>query len=87
MREDIIIANQCPLCGRVHEVAVDFMDFMDWQDGKLAQDAFPYLSAEEREQLISGFCPDCIRSVFGAEEEEDEGDDILVCELESVGWF
>jgi hypothetical protein len=30
----------------------------------LAQDAFPYLSATEREQLISHICPDCQHDIF-----------------------
>lgn len=64
----------CPFCGMPHDVEVDFLDFCAWQNGKLAQDAFPYLSADEREMLISGICPDCWERTFGSDEEPDPDD-------------
>ena len=68
---NITITNRCPFCGQTHEVEVDYRSFINWQCGELAQNAFPHLTAEEREQLISGICPDCQRDIFGG----DEGDD------------
>ena len=65
-----------PFCGHANEVAVNETDYWDWQDGALVQDAFPYLSADEREMLISGICPKCWRDTFGDEDEEDFPDDI-----------
>ncbi len=44
-------------------------DFFKWQEGELAQNAFPYLSADEREMLISGVCPKCWAKTFGEEYE------------------
>lgn len=41
----IIISIACPFCGKAHEVEVFEGDYLDWQEGKLAQDAFPYLDA------------------------------------------
>jgi len=59
----------CPICGKVHFVEVAMEDYMAWEvGGKLAQEAFPYLSATEREQLISQLCPKCQESIFGPEE-------------------
>lgn len=55
----------CPFCGNEHFVAVGEEDFFAWQNGKLAQDAFPYLTATEREQLISKLCPACQTLIFG----------------------
>lgn len=55
----------CPFCGAEHSVTVWEADFEAWQNGALAQNAFPYLSAEEREQLISQLCPECQERVFG----------------------
>lgn len=54
----------CPCCGKEHSVTVNFDDCLAWNNGELAQNAFPYLSSVEREQLISGFCPDCQKKLF-----------------------
>lgn len=59
----------CPFCGKLHSVRVAEGDFYAWQDGELAQKAFPYLSATEREQLISHICPACQEQIFGAEDD------------------
>jgi hypothetical protein len=38
--------------------------------GAYIQEAFPSLSAEEREQIISGTHPACWNAIFGKEDEE-----------------
>ena len=55
-------------------------DLKRWEDGELIQDAMPYLSAGERELLISGVCGKCFDKMF--EEDpvprlggRDEGED------------
>lgn len=67
------INTTCPICGKITPVQIrrvaDYKDYM--LNGKHAQDAFPYLSAEEREMLISGVCGACWNNLF-ADEEEDE---------------
>lgn len=72
--KEICVVTQCPFCGRGNEVEVNEADYWDWDDGKLAQDAFPYLSADEREMLISGICPTCWDKMFGSDEEPDPDD-------------
>ena len=72
--KEVTIITRCPFCGRTNEVAANEADYLDWQDGVLVQDAFPYLSADEREMLISGICPACWASSFGDEDEEDPED-------------
>ena len=72
--KEICVVTICPFCGHAHEVEVNEMDYWDWQDGELAQNAFPYLSADEREMLISGICPTCWDKMFGSDEEPDEDD-------------
>jgi len=50
-------------------------DFEDWRQGELVQFAFPYLSKEQRELLISGTCGECWKTLFGnpfGDFEEDE---------------
>ena len=72
--KEVTIVTRCPFCGRANERAVNEADYLDWQDGALVQNAFPYLSADEREMLISGICPTCWESTFGGEDEEDPED-------------
>lgn len=57
----------CVICHETHVLEVNENDFLDWQNGKHAQDAFPYLSVNDREMLISGICPTCWDSLFGGE--------------------
>lgn len=66
----ILVKCVCPMCKSFTFVCVDAFDYGDWQNGKHAQDAFPYLSANEREMLISGICPDCWDKMFGGDDEE-----------------
>ena len=68
--KEVAVVTRCPFCGRGNEVEVNEADYWDWQDGELAQNAFPYLSAEEREMLISGICPSCWTEMFGSGDEE-----------------
>lgn len=66
----------CPHCHKVHEVEVDFEDYTNYMMGDAnIQDAFPYLSANEREYLLSGLCEGCWDSLFAEEEEEEEEDE------------
>jgi hypothetical protein len=70
--KEITIVTRCPICGHANFVEVNEADYWDWQDGTLVQDAFPYLSADEREMLISGICPTCWANTFGDLEEEED---------------
>lgn len=67
--KEVSIITVCPICGQAHEVEVNEIDYLDWQDGELAQVTFPYLSADEREMLITGICPTCWDEMFGGDEE------------------
>lgn len=64
--EKIVLVTTCPFCGEDHEIEVWESDYLAWEVGDvLAQDAFFYLSADEREMLISGICPSCWEKTFG----------------------
>ena len=66
MINPIEIITTCPFCGKDHSVVVEEHDYLAWEMGNsLAQDAFPYLSADDREMLISGICPQCWEKTFG----------------------
>ena len=61
----LIIETRCPFCGEIHEVKVDVIDWLDYESGDvLIQDAFPYLSANDREMLKTGICPKCWDEIF-----------------------
>lgn len=63
--DPITILTACVICGEIHEITVEFEDFLDWKAGALAQNVFPYLLDGEREMLISGICPTCWDKMFG----------------------
>ena len=60
----MILINECPFCGKESGVTVTLKDWSNYISGMSAQVAFPNLSATEREQIISGICPQCQESVF-----------------------
>ena len=64
MLEMISLEMVCPFCGQVHSVKVLEASYVMYTTGELAQNAFPYLSATQREQIISHICPDCQASIF-----------------------
>ena len=66
----ITVTTRCPFCGKAHDVEVNEIDYLNWQDGELIQNAMPYLSAQEREYLITGICADCWESMFSGEDDE-----------------
>lgn len=63
------VVMNCMLCGRIHEVEVDFDAYVKWEEGMTIQNAMPNLTPTEREQLISHICPKCQKSIFGEEDE------------------
>lgn len=62
--KDVILTMICPFCGKEHEVDVNEQDFVNYLAGDLAQEAFPYLNATQREQMLSHICPKCQEEVF-----------------------
>lgn len=60
----------CGSSGYVHVKATDLWDYLE--KGKYAQDAFPYLTVGEVEQVISGTHPKCWDEMFPPELEVSE---------------
>ena len=54
----------CPFCGEDHAVEVNLARFVAWQNGELISNAMPDLTFTEREQLISGWCPNCQAKIW-----------------------
>lgn len=51
---NVIIAGTCPVTGEDFKVEVDAQDYTSFKHGALIQNAFPYLSGEERDMILLG---------------------------------
>ena len=68
----MIVERKSIVTGKVYEMDINItvqqlFDFMNGRSG-LAQDAFPHLSADEREFIISGIHPTEWHELFGNED-------------------
>lgn len=62
---------RCLFCGKISTVPVKIDELYQYEVlGELAQIAFKSLNPTQREQIISGLCPDCQKQVFDIEEED-----------------
>jgi len=59
------VVVSCRLCHEVHTLKVRPKDLEAYDEGAHCQDAFPYLSADDRELLISRTCGKCWSKIFG----------------------
>lgn len=74
--KNVVVEVTCPFCGKVSTLTLPTDGYTAWKlNGVLVQDAFPALSAEDRELLISGICPTCWDGMFPDEEEEEDYDE------------
>jgi len=60
----MMITSTCRMCRKEAKIKVAVEDFEEWKEGKLIQEAFPYLAVSEREQLISNICGPCFDKMF-----------------------
>lgn len=60
----ISISGKCVKCKKEKTVVVLVSELAAYGRGELIQNAMPNLSDDEREFLISGFCPECWDSLF-----------------------
>ncbi len=60
----ITLTKTCHLCKTEHEMQVSDQSLERFQKGEHVQFAFPYLTADERELLISGICGKCVDEIF-----------------------
>jgi len=58
----------CVVTGKEQKVTVKAADLHKYRQGGYVQDCFPYLSAADREFLISGTSDEGWKSLFGDEE-------------------
>ncbi len=64
---------RCQMCGEEHDVIAGRQDIETWLSGeKYIQDALYYLSASDRELLISGTCDRCWKILYPNDEEPED---------------
>ena len=64
LKLDMSYTAECRCCGNAQRIDANVSDFIAWQGGSLIQDAMPYLSAGQRELLISKTCEPCFDTMF-----------------------
>ena len=57
--------KECCMCHLTSELTLIKTDYLAWQSGMLVQKAFPYLSENEIELLITGIHSKCWDKLFG----------------------
>lgn len=58
----------CLVCKKTSKVLVDYDGLKKYQEGALIQDAFPELSADVREMLMTGTHPECWKIMWPEDE-------------------
>lgn len=70
MEEKTRYMFKCMLCGTPIMIMAYPSDMERYQKGEgLIQDIFPYLTADEREIIMTGICGKCFDSAFDDDEE------------------
>lgn len=67
-RHTFTFTGKCIVCGKEVSVEVDKESIIEYNEGKLIQDAMPMVSAANREFLISGCCDNCFNNMWKEEE-------------------
>ena len=61
----VLVIKPCPLCKKEYQKMFPADGFLRYMAGKKVQDCFPEMSADDREFLITGICPECWDKHFG----------------------
>jgi hypothetical protein len=72
MSETIAVKTKtCTVCGEYEVWSLDRKAVESWQGGEYIQNAFPEMSMEDREILITGTHPACWDKLFPKEDENE----------------
>lgn len=63
-KETMDITVTCPNCTAKRTITVSKAGHKAWMSGTLIQNAFPDLSKDDREGLMTGICPTCWNKMF-----------------------
>lgn len=66
--DTVEILTICTDCRAEHVLAVSLPDYQRYCSGAAVQHAFPTMSADDRERLVSGLCPTCWLAWVGDDE-------------------
>ena len=71
---NVVLTVRCRMCGNTKAIYVTEESWEEYNspNRRLVQEIFSYLSAEDRELLISNTCNECWNKMFSFEEEDDE---------------
>jgi hypothetical protein len=61
------VTPRCPLCNKSSVMDVEEDRLIAWQKGRHIQDAFPNLTADKRELIVTGTHPACWDEMLGEE--------------------
>jgi hypothetical protein len=67
----IVTTKPCIKCGETSQIEILKDSYVAWKAGEKVQHAFPTLTPDERELLMTGIHPKCWEEMFGKEEESD----------------
>ena len=71
MSDTIVVKTKtCTVCGEYEVWSLNRQAVESWQGGEYIQNAFPDMSIEDRELLISGTHPACWTKLFGEDNDE-----------------
>lgn len=59
----VLVIKKCPLCGRRYQRVFPTEGYNAWENGTLIQEALSNETADAREFLITGICPECFDSM------------------------
>lgn len=69
---DAAIVITCMICNVPHEICTTRIGMMRWNLGEHIQTAMPFLSADEREIMVSKICGSCFDALHGGDDDEME---------------
>ena len=61
---DMEFELQCRYCDYEETITIAEALYIAWHNGNFIQDSFPYLSAGQRELMLSNTCDDCWQKFF-----------------------
>lgn len=63
--------TKCPWCGKKNQpLNLNVDNWLTYISGAKIQDAFPDLTAAERETIKTGICPECWEDKFGGDDDD-----------------
>ena len=63
----VCIEKFCFECDNLNTYILDYDSVQKWERGMFIQDAFYYLTADQRDNFQTGICPDCAGNFYRTE--------------------